>query len=245
MIARMSDHISGRTFLITGGSSGFGLETARLLLARGARVAITGRDQARLDAAASQLPGVLAIRADACRTADWRSALGEVQARFGRLDALVNNHGAGVRIAPMTEQDDDAIDAALAINLASVLRGSREAMALMRPQGRGHIVNVASVCARHAWAGWGPYTAAKAGLVAFTKVLHLEMQPWGGKATSFIPGAARTGFCAAASLDDAWQAGLPDAADIAHELVKTLDVPPHVFMESVTVWGTAQVLNPF
>lgn len=239
------DHIAGRTFLVTGGSSGFGLETARLLLARGAQVAVTGRDRARLDAAAARLPGVLAIRADATSTADWRRCLAGVHARWGRLDALVNNHGAGVRIAPLEQQDDAAIDAALAINLSSVLRGCREAVALMRPQGRGHVVNVASVCAEHAWAGWGPYTAAKAGLVAFTRVLHLEMQPWGGKATSFIPGAARTGFCAAASLDDGWQAGLPDAADIAHELVKTLDVPAHVFQESVTVWGTAQVLNPF
>lgn len=241
----MRDHISGKAILITGGSSGFGLETARQLLARGARVAITGRDQARLDAAACLLPGVLALRADAVSTADWRSALAAVQKRFDSLDILVNNHGAGVRIAPMVEQDDEAIEAALAINLTSTLRGCREVLALMRPQGRGHVINVASVCAHHAWAGWGPYTAAKAGLVAFTRVLHLEMQPWGGKATSFIPGAARTGFSAAAKLDDSWQAGLPDAADMAHELVKTLDVPAHVFHESVTVWGTAQVLDPF
>ncbi len=242
----MTDHLHGTRILITGGSSGFGLETARRLLTRGARVAITGRDADRLDAAAHSLGSeVLAIRADAVSTADWRTALGVVRERFAGLDVLVNNHGAGVHIAPMAEQDDAGIDTALAINLGSVLRGCRETVALMQPQGHGHIINVASVCAHHAWAGWGPYTAAKAGLVAFTKVLHLEMQPWGGKATSFIPGAARTGFCAAANLDGSWQAGLPDAADIAHELVKTLDVPRHVFIETMTVWGTAQVLNPF
>lgn len=244
--ADMVDHLHGKRILITGGSSGFGLESARLLLARGAQVAITGRDPDRLATAARSLGGeVLAIRADAVHTADWRTALDAVRGRFGSLDILVNNHGAGVRVAPMAEQDDDAIESALAINLGSVLRGCREVVGLMQAQGQGHIVNVASVCAHHAWAGWGPYTAAKAGLVAFTKVLHLEMQPWGGKATSFIPGAARSGFCAAAKLDDSWQTGLPDAADIAHELVKTLDVPRHVFIESMTVWGTAQVLDPF
>jgi NAD(P)-dependent dehydrogenase (short-subunit alcohol dehydrogenase family) len=242
----MVDHLRGKVVLITGGSSGFGLATARQLLERGAQVAITGRDAARLKAAAATLGGeVLAIQADAVHTPDWQRTLQQVTARYGRLDGLVNNHGAGVKIAPIEQQDDAAIESALAINLTSVIRGCREALAVMRPQGHGHIINVASVCAAHAWAEWGPYTAAKAGLVAFTRVLHLEMQSWGGKATSFIPGAARTGFSAAASLDDSWQTGLPDGEDFARELVKTLDVPPHVFVEEVTVWGTKQVLNPF
>lgn len=242
----MDDHLRGRAVLITGGSSGFGLATARRLLARGARVAITGRDAARLSAAAASLgPEALAIRADAVSTADWKRTADEVMERFGRIDVLVNNHGAGVRIAPVEEQDDAAIDSALAINLASVIRGCREVLPRMRARGQGHIINVSSACAHHAWPEWGPYTAAKAGLVAFTRVLHLEMQAWGGKATSFVPGAARTGFCSAASLDDSWQGGLPDADDFAHELVKAIDVPRHVFAEEIRVWGTKQVLNPF
>ena len=242
----MTDHLRGKTVLITGGSSGFGLATARRLLARGAQVGITGRDAVRLAAAAAALGSeVLAVRADAVCTRDWLGALEQITSRFGHLDVLVNNHGAGVKIASLEQQDDAAIDDALAINLGSVIRGCREAVGLMKPRGRGHIINVSSVCAHHAWADWGPYSAAKAGVVAFTRVLHLEMQAWGGKASCFTPGAARTGFTSAAHLDDSWQAGLPDGDDFAGELVKVIDVPAHVFVEEVTVWGTRQVLNPF
>lgn len=243
----MRDHLHGKTVLITGGSSGFGLETARLLLERGCRVAISGRDQDRLAAAERDLAGadrLLALRADATAGADWRRLLDAVEARFAIPDVIINNHGAGVRIAPIEQQDDASIDAALAINLASVIRGCREALPRLRKAGRGHIVNVGSACSYHSWPDWSVYTAAKAGLIGFTRCLHLEMAPWGGKATSFIPGAARTGFSAAAGLPPTAE-DLPGALDFAEALVKAIDVPPQVFIEELSVWGTSQVLTPF
>jgi len=246
----MEHYIAGKSIVITGGSSGFGLEAARLLLEMGARVTITGRNADRLAAAEADLGGgdrLLAVQADACVTADWRRLLGAVVERFGGIDVLVNNHGAGVEIAPVAELSDEAIEQTLDINIASVAKGCREAVALMKPAGRGHIVNVSSACARHAWAGWSVYTAAKAGLVGFTKCLHLEMAEWGGKATCFIPGAARTGFCEAAGLDDSWQTGYPGAAEFARTLVHCLDVPDNCVIETVSIWGTEQVkgFSPF
>ncbi|MFA5204170.1 MAG: SDR family NAD(P)-dependent oxidoreductase [Lentisphaeria bacterium] len=246
----MENYVKGRCIIVTGGSSGFGLATARLLLECGARVAITGRDAARLDAAVRKLGGgdaLLAVTADATQTADWRRLVAAVLERFGALDVLVNNHGGGIKIAPTEEMDDAAIAAVLDLNLASVIRGCREVLPVMRAAGHGHILNVSSACARHSWPGWGVYTAAKAGLVGYTRCLALEMAPWGGKATCFIPGAARTNFSQAAHLDDSWQAGLPDAHDFARTLVHCLDVPPNSVIEEVSIWGTEQIkmLNPF
>ncbi|MGD0093746.1 MAG: SDR family NAD(P)-dependent oxidoreductase [Planctomycetota bacterium] len=243
----MEDYVSGKVVVVTGGSSGFGLETARILLERQAKVAITGRQKDKLQAAAAELKGdsLLAVRADATKTADWQRLFKQVLEKFGRLDVLVNNHGAGVKIAGTETMDDASLQETLDINLASVIKGCREAIPYMKKQRSGLIVNVSSACAYHSWPNWGVYTAAKAGLVAYTRCLHLEMLEWGGRATNFIPGAARTNFCKAAKIDDAWLAGFPSARDFARSIVHCIDVPDNCFIEELSIWGTKQVINPF
>ena len=246
----MNHYIDGKVVIITGGSSGFGLEAARLLLEGGALVTITGRNPQRLDNAAQELAhkNLLAVQADAVLTDDWQKLVQQVVDRFGRIDVLVNNHGAGCKIAEVEKMDDADIQAVLEINLASVIKGCREAVRVMKKQKSGHIVNVSSGCAHHAWACWAVYTAAKAGLVGFTRCLHKEMAEWGGKATNFVPGAARTGFCEAAGIASDWLDGYPDAVDFARTLVHCVDVPENCVIEEVNIWGTKQVkemLNPF
>lgn len=245
----MKHYIEGKTVVITGGSSGFGLETARILLEMGAKVAITGRSQQRLDEAAAELAhaDLLPVQADATRTDDWRRLLDQVLARWQRLDVLVNNHGAGIKIDYCENLDDATIAEVLDVNLTSVIKGCREAVRVMKPNGSGHIVNVSSGCAYHSWPMWAVYSAAKDGMVGFTRCLHLEMAEWGGKATSFIPGAARTNFCPAANLPTDWLEGFPSAYDFARTLVHCIDIPEGSFVEEVNIWGTAQVrdLTPF
>lgn len=221
-----------------------------MLLEMGAKVVITGRNADRLAKAQRELAhdDLLAVQADACATEDWKRLIAEVLARFGRIDVLVNNHGAGIKIAEVEDMEDEDIQAVLEVNLASVIKGCREVVRVMKDQGTGHIVNVSSGCARHSWPNWAVYTAAKAGMVGYTRCLHLEMAKWGGKATSFVPGAARTNFCGAAGIDDGWLAGYPGAADFARTLVHCIDVPENSFVEEVSIWGTKQVkemLNPF
>ncbi len=247
----MKHYVDGKVIVITGGSNGFGLEAARLLLEMGAKVVITGRDATRLATATKSLAArqnLLAIKADACATADWKKLVGEVVSRWGSIDVLILNHGAGVKIAKTEEMDDASIQQVLDINLTSVIRGAREVIPVMKKAGRGHIITVSSVCAHHSWEGWGVYTAAKAGLRGFTKCLHVEMSAWGGKATTFTPGAARTGFCDAAGLDAGWQKDLPGAEEFARTLVHCVDVPDNCFIQETIIWGTAQVpamVNPF
>ncbi|MBM3890178.1 MAG: SDR family oxidoreductase [Verrucomicrobia bacterium] len=239
----MKNYVKDKVIIITGGSSGFGLSAAEMLLEMGGKVVITGRDAARLKAAEKQLnhKDLLAAQADAVKTGDWKKLVEQTVGKFGRIDVLVNNHGAGVKIANVEDMDDENLEAVLDINLTSIIRGCREVIPTMRAGKRGHIINVSSGCAYHAWPKWAVYTAAKAGMVVFTRSLHLEMAEWGGKATSFIPGAAKTGFCAAAKIDDSWQEGYPVAEDFARSLVHCIDVPDNTVIEEVNVWGTKQV----
>ena len=246
----MDHYLSDKVVVITGGSSGFGLETARMLLDMNAKVAITGRNKKRLGEAEKDLQNenLLAVQADAVETKDWKRLIENTVDRFKRIDVLVNNHGAGVKIAPTEEMNDESIWEILNINLTSVIKGCREVIPVMKTQGSGHIVNVSSACAHHSWPSWGVYTAAKAGIVGFTRCLHLEMSEWGGKATSFVPGAARTGFCDAAGIDGSWLEGYPGSREFARTIVHCIDVPENTVIEEVNIWGTKQIqdmLNPF
>jgi len=239
----MKHYVKDRVIIITGGSSGFGLESARILLEMGAKLVITGRNKERLNRAEKDLAhaNLLAVQADAVKTADWQDLIAEAKERFGCIDCLVNNHGAGVKIAEVEQMEDEAIQAVMDVNIISVIKGCREVIPVMKNQGKGHIINVSSACANYAWPCWSVYSAAKAGMVRFTRCLHLEMAEWGGKATNFVPGAARTDFCAAAGIDDSWQDGYPDAYDFARTLVHTIDVPENSFIDEVSIWGTKQV----
>lgn len=246
----MKHYIENKVVIVTGGSSGFGLESARMLLEMGAKVVITGRNQQRLDQAAAELASddLMPARADAVSTGDWQRLLKATLDRFGRLDVLVNNHGAGVKIAEVAEMDDEVIQTVIDVNLISVIKGCREAVKVMKPQGSGQIVNVSSGCAHYSWPAWATYTAAKAGMVGFTRCLHKEMAEWGGKATCFIPGAARTGFCDAAGIASDWLEGYPSAEDFARTLVHCIDVPDTCVIDEAIIWGTRQVkemLNPY
>jgi len=247
----MKHYVDHKVVVITGGSSGFGLEAAHLLLEMGAKVVITGRNQEKLAGALASLKSpahVLAVKADVTVAADWKRLVDATVSKFGTLDILVNNAGAGIKIAPVEAMDDAAIRQVLDTNLTGVIIGCREAIRAMKPHKKGLIVNVTSACAYRSWASWAIYTAAKSGLVGFTKCLCKEMLEWGGRASLFIPGAARTGFCDAAHLDTSWQAGYPDGADFARSLVHMIDVPDNCVVEELSIWGSAQVrdmLNPY
>ena len=74
------------------------------------------------------------------------------------------------------------------------------------------------------------------------------MAEWGGKATTFIPGAARTGFCDASNIEDDWMEGYPTAEEFVRTLVHCIDVPDECVIQDVTIWGTKQLsdmMNPF
>jgi NAD(P)-dependent dehydrogenase (short-subunit alcohol dehydrogenase family) len=168
----MDLELTGRTALVTGGDSGIGWHTAKLLLAEGARVAVTDVDQAALDAAAADLPGeVVAIAADLTDPADVERLHREVVAALGEPDVLV--HAAGVTGAQglFHEIDEDGWRSTLEVDFLAAVRVVRAFVGGMRREGWGRIVLLASEDAVQPYVDELPYCAAKAAVLSLVKGL--------------------------------------------------------------------------
>jgi 3-oxoacyl-[acyl-carrier protein] reductase len=177
----------GRVVLVTGGTSGIGLATARLAREQGADVAFSGRREDRGREAAGVIgDGALFVRADVSSDDDVRRMIAAVVDRFGHLDALVNNAGA-IRRVPVMEEEPEGWDQVMAVNLRGAFLCSRHALPHLIAA-RGSIVNVASVLAYHTPHGRTPaYEAAKAGVVALTRSLAVRYGPQGVRANAVCP----------------------------------------------------------
>jgi NAD(P)-dependent dehydrogenase (short-subunit alcohol dehydrogenase family) len=167
--------LNGKTALITGGSSGIGLATARLFVAEGARVAIAGRNQPSLDAAARELgPNALAFRADLREVSSIDRAVAEVVAVFGKLDIVFANAGIG-RPTPVGDTSFDTFQDIITTNLTSVFFTVQAAAPHLR-EGASIILN-GSVHAALGVPGYSAYAATKGAVRSMTRVLAAEFAP--------------------------------------------------------------------
>ena len=160
--------------IITGGTRGIGLATARLLSQRGSAVLITGRDADAGREAAALLPGCLFVQANAADPQDCAGVVAAaMEAGGGRIDGLVNNAGIAQRrpFADSTLQDWDEI---FSVNARGVFEMTRLALPGLRAA-RGSVVNIASVAGYVGEEGLSVYTAAKAAVIGLTRTLALEL----------------------------------------------------------------------
>lgn len=231
-----------KTVVITGATSGYGLAAAKKFKENGDTVIIASRNADKVRKVTEENGLDAGYKLDVTSYAEWESFYNDVTAKFGKIDVLVNNAGGGVRIADVSEQTPEDIDKAIALNLASVMYGSKLFGALMKEQHDGIIINISSVCARHCWGGWSVYAAAKAGVLNFTKGLYVELRPYGAKATCIIPAAASTGFQSGAGIGEENQT--LTAEDIANAIFYAANQPSGVVVEEMTVWGTSQDVQP-
>ena len=237
--------LKGRRAIVTGGGSGYGKGIAAALVAAGAKVWITGRDSAKLARTAKTI-GAKAIVADVTSGEDWDRVFREV----GKVDVLVNNAGAGVKIGEVARQSDAEIAAAINVNLTGAIMGAARAARQMRERGKGGaIVNIASVCARYAWPGWSVYTAAKAGLLKFSHGLYTELRPYGVKVTCVMPSWGRTGFNRASGIvgasEDKHLAKQCMAPEELGAIVRgILEQPDHLSVPELVVQPLVQEIVP-
>ena len=182
----------GKTALITGGTSGIGLATAKLLVARGGKAVVVGRDPARGAKAASELgENGKFVAADVSDSKQVKSLFEEAMAWAGHLDFLV--HAAGhTRDKLLVRMDLEDWEEILRVHLTGAYLCAREALRIMMRQRFGSIVFVGSVVGLTGNVGQANYAAAKAGMVALTKTLAQEAAPWGIRVNLVAPGLIET-----------------------------------------------------
>ena len=174
----MAAHLGGRVALITGAARGIGAATARLLVARGARVALVGLEPDRLAALATELgPSTLWAAADVTDQAAVEAGVAKTLAQFGRIDIVIANAGISTR-GNVEVTDVNAMARVIDVNLTGVLRTVKATLPHVVTS-RGYVLIVSSAAAFSALPGMAPYAASKAGVEHFANVLRLEMLPHG------------------------------------------------------------------
>ena len=190
MVARACD-FEGRTALVTGGASGIGAATTRRLAAEGARVAI---GDVQLDLArevAGEIDG-LAVELDVTDVASVDAAVAKGSPRSSApVDVLVNNAGTD-RFAFFVNTDEELWDFVIGVNLKGVLACTQAVLPAMQERGGGSIVSVASEAGRVGSQGSATYSAAKAGVIGFTKAIARESARYGVRVNAVAPGPIET-----------------------------------------------------
>jgi NAD(P)-dependent dehydrogenase (short-subunit alcohol dehydrogenase family) len=190
--------LKGRRALITGGDSGLGAATTKSLAQAGADIAITyreGPEAAMQVAAQAQGFGVKAVVIQLQNVSDMQQVttlFDRVDHELGGIDILVNNAGTDGNRAMCADSDIAAWRQVVDVDLVGPYYCAREALARMRRQGRGVIVNTTSVHEFIPWAGYSAYTSAKAGLSMFSKTLAQEAAASGIRVIAIAPGAIKT-----------------------------------------------------
>ena len=188
----MDLNIADAAFAITGGTDGLGLALAHVLIEEGARVAICGRNQERLNQAVTALgSSAIGIRADVTVRHELESFIDVTHQTFGRLDGLVNNAGRANATA-VADATDEEWQADFELKVLAAMRASRHALPYLEERG-GAILNVLSITARTPSANTTPTSASRAAGLALTKALASEVGPRGIRVNALLVGLIQSG----------------------------------------------------
>ena len=222
--------------LVTGGSSGIGREVARLLIERGARVAICGRDEARLRQAAGAL-GATAVPGDVSVEADAARIVREVTGAFGDYNVLVNNAGIGA-FAPLLETTADQMRRVWEVNVLGATLVARESARHFVARKYGNIVNIGSTAGLRAGPGGSAYASTKFALRALTESWRAELRTHNVRVMLLNPSEVVTEFferAGGAQQDNPTKLHPPE---IAHAVAAMLTMEDRGFIPELSVWAT-------
>jgi NAD(P)-dependent dehydrogenase (short-subunit alcohol dehydrogenase family) len=220
--------LEGKSVLVTGGARGLGAAICRELARGGARMVVADINEAGARAVAESVRG-RALKLDVTQEAEIARALDGI----GRLDVLVNNAAVDFTV-PIEELETAQWDAVIDVNLRAPFLLSKHAARLMKAQGGGQIVNIASTAAKRAWPNASAYHASKWGLLGLSHALHAELRPHRIKVSAVVAGGMRTPFL----LDrfpDIDPDVLQDPANVAATIRFLLTLPDETVIPEVMV----------
>lgn len=232
------EQLKGKVALITGGSSGIGLEIAKALAQEGVNIAITGRNFDKLESAITTLDqydiDTTAIVCDNKNAEDVKSCVAHVLETFERIDILVNNAGI-MKNAPFLETSEELLDELIQTNVYGPFRFMQEVAPIMIRQGQGDIVNMSSMSAVNANANSSAYSATKFALSGMSDSFMREMRPHNIRTFLIHPSAVLTDLIGEPSLEPET---MTHPEDIAEVIVSQLKINRRTFVKQNQIWAT-------
>lgn len=212
--------LEAKTAIVTGGASGLGEATCRLMVAEGAHVIIADiQDDKGLALAAELGDAASYVHVDVTSEPDVAGVIDTAMERWGVLDGMFNNAGIVGAVGPIDEMPLEEWQFSIDVLLKSVFLGSKHAARVMKPQGHGVILATSSIAGVQGGLGPHPYNMAKTAIVGFTKNLAAELAPFGVRAAAIAPGKHNTPMNADVLYGD------PDALDRSLEYFATKGTP--------------------
>ena len=232
--------ILNSTFLITGGSAGIGKAAAKLIIEKGGKVAITGRDEKRLNDTAKKI-GAYPIHADVANEKDVEKTYNLFLKEFKKLDCLVNNAGIGGEWQEVWDLTLEDFHNVFSVNVFGAAMMAKKAAELFKKQKSGNIVNISSTAGTKGFQNGTVYASSKFALRGMTECWRTELRKYNVRVILINPSEVLTAF----GEDDRKEK--PEAAnklrgiEIAHTIISTLEMDDRGFIPEVTIWAT----NPF
>lgn len=238
-----------KTALITGATSGIGMETARKL-ANDFRLIICGRRQERLDELKSELSKsteVFTLNFDVRDKNAVFNSIENLPENFRKIDVLLNNAGNAHGLAPFQDADLEDLEAMIDGNVKGIIYTTKAVLPLMIPNGSGHIINISSIAGKQVYTNGTTYCASKWAVEALSKGMRLDLLPLGIKVTNVAPGAVDTEFSLVRFKGDSnrsqqvYTGFQPlSAKDIADTIYFSVMQPDHIQLADITILPKAQ-----